>query len=180
MTTITIDRDLLEQALEALKAGPDVDPIFAGETEEALRAALHQQTRPVQETCTYKCEAWPECGCAPPKAEPVAWECKAGGLKAPTQRQYDCQTAAAELRRLHKENELLASAADKLRMSHSEERRELLRQRDQATAQRDSLLEALKLAHFQIENHCDVGVDEWFACMKKVNAAIKAVEGEKK
>lgn len=42
MTTITIDRDLLEQALEALKAGPDVDPIFAGETEEALRAALAQ------------------------------------------------------------------------------------------------------------------------------------------
>ena len=56
----------------------------------------------------------------------------------------DMQEAAAELRRLHKENELLASAADKLRMSHSEERRELLRQRDQATAQRDALLEVLE------------------------------------
>ena len=33
-------RELLQQALEALMAGPDVDPIFAGETEEALRAAL--------------------------------------------------------------------------------------------------------------------------------------------
>ena len=29
-----------QQALEALEAGPDVDPIFAGETEDALRAAL--------------------------------------------------------------------------------------------------------------------------------------------
>lgn len=29
-----------KQALEALEAGPDVDPIFAGETEDALRAAL--------------------------------------------------------------------------------------------------------------------------------------------
>ena len=31
------------QALEALEAGPDVDPIFAGETEAALRAALKEQ-----------------------------------------------------------------------------------------------------------------------------------------
>ena len=38
------------------------------------------------------------------------------------------------------EHALLASAADKLRISHSEERMELLRQRDQATAQRDALL----------------------------------------
>ena len=30
------------QALEALEAGPGVDPIFAGETEAALRAALAQ------------------------------------------------------------------------------------------------------------------------------------------
>ena len=80
----------------------------------------------------------------------------------------DMQEAAAELRRLHKENELLASAADKLRMSHSEERRELLRQRDQATAQRDALLEALKYHQEQtrpIQRTIDV---------------IKAVEGEKR
>ena len=76
--------------------------------------------------------------------------------------------AVAELHRLHKENALLASAADKLRMSHSEERRELLRQRDQATAQRDALLEALKYHQEQtrpIQRTIDV---------------IKAVEGEKR
>jgi hypothetical protein len=52
--------------------------------------------------------------------------------------------AAAELRRLHEESDLLASAADKLRALYREERTELLRQRDQATAQRDALLEALR------------------------------------
>ncbi len=35
-------RKAAEQALEALKAGTDVDPIFAGETIDALRAALAQ------------------------------------------------------------------------------------------------------------------------------------------
>jgi hypothetical protein len=44
MTTIIIDRAVVEQALEALEAGPDVDPIFAGETEAALRAALAQHS----------------------------------------------------------------------------------------------------------------------------------------
>lgn len=43
MSTITIDRALLEQALEALEAGLFDDPIFAGETELALRAALAAQ-----------------------------------------------------------------------------------------------------------------------------------------
>jgi hypothetical protein len=40
---ITLPRATVQQALEALEAGPDVDPIFAGETEVALRAALAQQ-----------------------------------------------------------------------------------------------------------------------------------------
>jgi hypothetical protein len=35
-------RTAAQQALEVLEAGPDVDPIFAGETEVALRAALEQ------------------------------------------------------------------------------------------------------------------------------------------
>jgi hypothetical protein len=39
---ITLPRAAVQQALEALEAGPDVDPIFAGETEVALRAALEQ------------------------------------------------------------------------------------------------------------------------------------------
>lgn len=51
---------------------------------------------------------------------------------------------AAEIRRLLIENELLASVADKLCMLYSEERRELLQQLDQATAQRELLLEALR------------------------------------
>ena len=40
------------------------------------------------------------------------------------------------------------------------------------------LLEALKMAQFQIENQCDVGVDEWIACREKARAAIARVEGE--
>jgi hypothetical protein len=58
-------------------------------------------------------------------------------LEAPvgTQSTYSAmQQAAAELRRLQEENDLLASAADKLRGLYREERTELLRQRDQATA----------------------------------------------
>jgi hypothetical protein len=35
-------RDAARQALEALESGLDVDPIFAGETIAALRAALEQ------------------------------------------------------------------------------------------------------------------------------------------
>jgi hypothetical protein len=50
MTKITIDRATVEQALEALEAGPDVDPIFAGETEAAIRAELAE---PVQEPVGY-------------------------------------------------------------------------------------------------------------------------------
>jgi hypothetical protein len=50
MTTL---HEAAQQALEALEAGPDVDPIFAGETEVALRAALEQ---PVQEPFGY---IWP-------------------------------------------------------------------------------------------------------------------------
>ena len=48
MTTMQIDRAVVEQALEALEAGLDVNPILAGEAEEALRAALAQ---PVQHGC---------------------------------------------------------------------------------------------------------------------------------
>jgi hypothetical protein len=89
-------------------------------------------------------------------------------------------SVAAELRRLHAENDLLASAADKLRMSHSAERMELLLQRDEARrtvreaheagtrlqAQRDALLEALK------------EIQDWTA-RANARAAIAAVEGEK-
>ena len=79
MTTITIDRAVVEQALHvAESAGYPVALI------KALRAALAQQAEPVQETCTYKCEAWPECGCAPPKAEPVepvAWLAPDGSVR---------------------------------------------------------------------------------------------------
>jgi len=43
---MTTDRELMQQALDALEAGLDVDPIFAGETEAALRARLAEP-----ETC---------------------------------------------------------------------------------------------------------------------------------
>ena len=83
--------------------------------------------------------------------------------------------AAAELRRLHEESDLLASAADKLRALYREERTELLRQRDQATAQRDALLEALQEAlEVCIWPNAQVsGVEE------KARAAISAVEETK-
>ena len=92
-------------------------------------------------------------------------------LESDPESQY--RKAAAELRRLHEENDLLASAADKLRITFRDERMELLRQRDQATAQRDALLEALKLARSVIGHPDD-------AHTQMIDAAIKAVEGEKK
>ena len=46
---LLIDRTTIAQVLEALEAGPDVDPIFAGETQDALCAALAQQPEPAQE-----------------------------------------------------------------------------------------------------------------------------------
>ena len=106
MTTITIDRAVVQQALEALEAGLDVNPILAGEAEEALRAALAQQAEPVAWRCACGANLYldeyghPASRAAPrygkpqqaePVQEPVAWECKAGGLKALTQRQYDAQ-----------------------------------------------------------------------------------------
>lgn len=64
------ERAVMQQALEALEAGPDVDPIFAGETEAALRAALaKEQAEPVQ--------------------EPLVWEPVVLDLPALTQREYD-------------------------------------------------------------------------------------------
>ena len=44
-------RTAAQQALEALESGPDVDPIFAGETITALKAALEQ---PEQEPVAYR------------------------------------------------------------------------------------------------------------------------------
>jgi hypothetical protein len=73
MTTITIDRELLEQALDALSGYRrelgDSQPCDA---EQALSAALAAQ---------------------PPAP---AWECKAGGLKKLTQDQYERQTRAIQ------------------------------------------------------------------------------------
>ena len=78
----------------------------------------------------------------------------------------EAQDAAAELRRLVAENELLASALDKLRSVFRDERMELLRQRDQATAQRDELLEALKYHQEQTRP------------IERTRAAIAKAEGQ--
>jgi hypothetical protein len=98
---ITVDEKVLQQALEALESGLDVDPIFAGETIAALRTALEQPARPL-------CKGIPRRGCnylAPcdtvcnkcgeihhhhqmvaqfeaaqqPEQEPVAWACFKNG-----------------------------------------------------------------------------------------------------
>jgi len=46
-------------------------PLGQASTDVPLTVYSVKKAEPVQETCTYKCEAWPECGCASPKAEPV-------------------------------------------------------------------------------------------------------------
>jgi hypothetical protein len=57
---VKTDREVMQQALKALEAGPDVDPIFAGETEAALRARLAEP-----ETCKPALQV--------EEVEPVAW-----------------------------------------------------------------------------------------------------------
>ena len=52
-----------EQRARLISSGPN-----AGRVRKDAQPAAHA------EKCTYKCEAWPECGCAPSVApEPVAW-----------------------------------------------------------------------------------------------------------
>ena len=53
-----------EQRARLISSGPN-----AGRVRKDAQPAAHA------EKCTYKCEAWPECGCAPSVApEPVAWQ----------------------------------------------------------------------------------------------------------
>jgi hypothetical protein len=66
MSKMLIDRALLEKALAALDAGLKLSP--QSEFHDRLRAALEQEEQ-----------------------EPVAWECKAGGLKPLSQRLYELQ-----------------------------------------------------------------------------------------
>jgi hypothetical protein len=106
-------------------------------------------------------------------------------LRAAPERSRTSFEAAAELRRLHAENDLLASAADKLRELYREERTELLRQRDQATAQRDALLEVLKSTGLFLHHcWCDVQMDDYSfeklnRQMEIVDAALMAAEETK-
>jgi hypothetical protein len=87
---------------------------------------------------------------------------------------FPCE-AADELRRLVAENELLASALDKLRSVFRDERMELLRQRDQATAQRDELLAALK----QALEECIWPSERLSDVCDKARAAIAKAEEQK-
>jgi hypothetical protein len=85
MDQVTVPRATVQEALGALEAGPDVDPIFAGETEVALRAALEQpnveQPKPPPEAQTEAerlayCAGWwaaMEQKREQPAQEPVAW-----------------------------------------------------------------------------------------------------------
>jgi hypothetical protein len=86
--------------------------------------------------------------------------------------------AAAELRRLVAENELLASALDKLRSVFRDERMELLRQRDQATAQRDELLEALRVAALALAHATETVPVVYDDDYNRVSAAIAKAEGQ--
>lgn len=54
MTTL---REAAEAALSAMESGPDVDPIFAGETITTLRAAI-AQPEPLTEEEIYKLFGW--------------------------------------------------------------------------------------------------------------------------
>jgi hypothetical protein len=88
----------------------------------------------------------------------------------------EAQDAAAELRRLVAENELLASALDKLRSVFRDERMELLRQRDQATAQRDELLEALRVAALALAHATETVPVVYDDDYNRVSAAIAKAE----
>jgi hypothetical protein len=71
MTTITVPRAVLEQALEALEWASDLNAVAQNHTPlhgaiTALRDAL---------PCTYKCEAWPECACAAQQEPTVRIKC---------------------------------------------------------------------------------------------------------
>ena len=53
MTTL---REAAQQALEAMEAGADVDPIFAGEAIDTLRAALAEPVETVNKTTAQRRE----------------------------------------------------------------------------------------------------------------------------
>jgi hypothetical protein len=89
-----------------------------------------------------------------------------------------CAEAAAELRRLHAENELLASVLGKLRSVFRDERMELLRQRDQATAQRDELLEALRVAALALAHATETVPVVYDDDYNRVSAAIVRAAAE--
>jgi hypothetical protein len=89
--------------------------------------------------------------------------------------------AAAELRRLSAENDLLGSAADKLRLMWRDEVQILIKEKDELIAQRDALLEALRsIADCCDEEHAARDYASRQAEIRGIaRAAIAAVEGEK-
>lgn len=90
---------------------------------------------------------------------------------------------AAELRRLHAENELLASASDKLRVAWRDEVHGLMQDKDQLRTQRDTLLEALRALvrneGLDAYSYLDKGIGTATAAGQRwlnARAVIKAVE----
>lgn len=136
MNSITLPRWIVQQALEVLQeyAPQHGQPDDMMAVLFALRSALAQQAKPVQ--------------------EPVAWECKAGGLNRLTQRQYDVQP-------------------DRIKRHYTRT----------APLQRDELLQALQtLVHVcqrmdlkhQAERPSEA---EYQAAMQAAQAAIQALKG---
>ena len=82
---------------------------------------------------------------------------------------------AAELRRLSAENELLGSAADKLRLAWRDEVQALIKEKDELIAQRDALLKVVQI----VDAHYSGSLDYRPSYVRLARAAISAVEGDK-
>ena len=155
-------RTAAQQALEALEAGPDVDPIFAGETADALRAALAEPVQEPDTDCHLQgiCQRSGYSLLAQPVQEPVAWMVYTeGGTSA-----YVTDNP----------NDLVGAYRALALYTAPPQRKPLTEEVATLTAQRDALLEALKDATKTIEH---LGYP--LAAIERARAAIKAVEETK-
>ena len=181
---ITALRAALAQQADTTDPGHDVDVLreHVRHLERRIRELHAQQAEPlnlsdraVQRRLAAQWGYVPAAAQAEP-VEPVAWECKAGGLKPLTQRQYDAQTAATKrhyTRIAPPQHEALQNT------KHYEAPPGFVLNPDylvpELRAQRDALLEALKVAEPYLR-HADVDYNVYVQC----RAAIALVEGRVK